>query len=64
MSIKSQAARRRNSYVEIASNPLEGGGSEDSPRDRKLEILSDCTRISLDEMNSMKSIFTDVRYEI
>mmetsp|Transcript_15899 Transcript_15899/g.23949 ORF Transcript_15899/g.23949 Transcript_15899/m.23949 type:complete len:387 (+) Transcript_15899:81-1241(+) len=57
MSIKSQAARRRNSYIEIASNPLESG-EVDENKDRKLEIVTSCSLIERDEFSELMLLFS------
>jgi hypothetical protein len=61
MSIRSQAARRRNSYVEIASNPLENSGSDEEPKEHKMEILANCTHVSQAEMATIKDALNSER---
>jgi hypothetical protein len=60
MSIRSQAARRRNSYVEIASNPLENS-SDEEPKEHKMEILANCTHVSQAEMATIKDALNSER---
>ena len=61
MSIKPQAARRRNSFVEIASNHLDGGGLEDEPKDHRIEMLASATLITQLEMDRIKDMMNNSR---
>ena len=62
MSIRTQAAKRRNSFVELASNPLEGGGSNDDHKDHKIEIITSCSLITPSDMDSIIEVLRNKRY--
>jgi hypothetical protein len=60
MSIKPQAARRRGSYVEIASNPLEKGEKE-VPKE-KIEIIGDARPITAPELTEIIQQLENEKY--
>jgi hypothetical protein len=60
MSQKTQAAKRRSSFVEIASNPLESG-EKDQQKD-KIEIIGNARIITSDELQQIKIALEAEKY--
>lgn len=61
MSASSQNARRRQSYIEVAVNPIDSK-LDVGEAEFQLESLTDATQISKMDLNTLISMLTEKRY--
>lgn len=60
MSLKTQSAKRRSSFIELEQNPIEVGGGEDGVL--QIESLADTVKIEKEDLNNLISILEGLKY--